>query len=574
MIYTLSYDQPHHQNIKITAEFDTDNSDRLVLNFPKWRPGRYELGNFAKNITQFKVHDEEGNSQDYRKINTHSWQIESKDCQKIIVSYYYYAAELNAGSSFIDENQLYVNPVNCLIYNEKEINQPCELTVNVPHDFEFACGLPFINKKLITKSYHELVDTPFIASPTLQHYNYELGPLKVHLWFQGNCKIDWPRVKNDFIKFTRAQIKAFKKIPVDDYHFLYQITPGKTYHGVEHAHSTVIALGPTYELMNKLYDDFLGVSSHEFYHTWNVKSIRPQEMAPYDYSQENYSRLGFVAEGVTTYMGDLFLSYSKVKSWNWYKSELEKLITRHFENYGRFNYSVGESSSDTWLDGYVKGIPNRKVSIYNEGALLAFVVDMKIRVASDNQLSMNDAMHELFIKFGDQPFGYSEQDYINAINQFSNKPQDNFFKQYVFTASSYESIIIEALDACGLELNTTLNASFDQRILGIKTISSEHSAVITDIIIGSTADLATLMIGDKIIAINNFAIKNNLSQWIQYFENDQITLTIVRNGKVLNMICPHTNRTYYPTYFLTKVKIPSSLQKRIFKKWCGYKFEG
>ncbi len=573
MIYTITYDQPHHQNIKITATFNTNGVKEMTLNFPAWRPGRYKLGNFSKNITQFKVNDDLGNILNHSKTNTHTWKIDTENSRKIIVSYYYYAAELNAGSSFMNSEQLYVNPVNCLIYNETQIKQPCEVMVNIPKDFEIASGLPFNNGKLTTHDYHELVDTPFIASPTLQHYNYKIGPLSVHLWFQGDCKIDWPRVKNDFIKFTRAQINAFTKIPIDDYHFIYQITPYKVYHGVEHAHSTVIALGPTYELMNKLYNDFLGVSSHEFYHTWNIKNIRPKEMSPYNYSKENFSRLGFVTEGVTTYMGDLFLSYSKVREWAWYKSELEKLLLKHFENFGRFNYSVGESSWDTWLDGYVKGVPNRKVSIYNEGALLAFTVDMKIRVASGNRLSLHDAMQQLYLKFGGLPNGYSEKDYIDTISQFTNTSENAFFDKYAFTANSYESILVEALDACGLELNTQLNTSFDQRILGIKTSSSIKGAVVTDIIIGSSADLATVMIGDTITAINNFSVQSNLSDWVKYSENDQITLTIDRNRNIINLICPHTNRTYYPTYYLTKLKIPSSLQKRIFKKWCGYNFE-
>ena len=574
MKYTLTYDQPHQQNLKISAQFQVAGQDNFNLSFPTWRPGRYEFGNFSKNITQFKIHDNFGNPLLYKKVNSHEWNVELNGCSEIIVTYYYYSAELNAGSTFIDQNQLYVNPVNCLIYSKSQQNLPCEVSLNIPDNFEIACGLNFVNRRLFTKDFHELVDSPFIASATLQHYEYKLGPLAVHLWFQGECKIDWVKVKNDFIKFTRAQINAFSKIPVDSYHFLYQITPYKTYHGVEHAHSTVIALGPSFQLMNSLYDDFLGVSSHEFYHTWNIKDIRPIEMAPYDYNSANYSRLGFVAEGVTTYMGDLFLSYSKVKSWDWYQNELEKLLTRHFENYGRFNYSVAESSFDTWLDGYVKGVPNRKVSIYNEGALLAFVTDIKIRVNSENKFSLHDAMQRLYLQFGDGNLGYTEQNYVETISQFFGEDATAFFNKYAFSASSYETILADALESCGLELNTGLNPLYDQRILGIKTgLNQQNISVISDIITGSSGDLAGMMIGDKIIAVNNYCVEQNLSNWIAYFENDQISVSINRNGKLIELICPHTNRTYYPTYHLSKVKIPSSLQKRIFKKWCGYGFQ-
>jgi len=573
MKYILTYDQPNHQNLKITATFSANGQDRFQLNFPTWRPGRYELGNFSKNITQFKVHDDLGNQLEYQKTGTHEWIVYAEGSKEIVVSYYYYSAELNAGSTFIDQTQMYVNPVNCLIYNKDQQNLPCELILNIPEDFKIASGLPFERNKIVTKDFHELVDTPLIASATLQHYTYVLGPLTVHLWFQGECKIDWGRVKTDFIKFTRSQIQAFTKIPVNDYHFMYQITPYKTYHGVEHSHSTVIALGPSYQLMSDMYDDFLGVSSHEFYHTWNIKDIRPSEMAPYDYSQPNYSKLGYVAEGVTTYMGDLFLSFSKVKTWNWYKKELEIVLTRHFENYGRFNYSVAESSWDTWLDGYVKGVPNRKVSIYNEGAILAFVIDIRIRLNSENKYSLHDAMQQLYLRYGDGHLGYTEKNYVDTISQFVGEDTTDFFEKYANTANSYENIISEALETCGLELNTKPNPKYDQRLLGIKTHNSKGGAEITDIIVGSAADLAGLMIGDRIMAVNDIAVDSNLSEWLNYFENDQITLTVNRNNVIINTVCPHTNRTYYPIYYLTKVKIPSSLQKRIFKKWCGYNFE-
>ena len=137
-------------------------------------------------------------------------------------------------------------------------------------------------------------------------------------------------------------------------------------------------LGPSYVVFDAVYPDLLGVSSHELYHTWNVKAIRPIELFPYDFTKENYSELGYLCEGVTTYMGDLFLFKSNVFSEEEYFNELNQQLQKHFDNPGRFNYSVAASSFDTWLDGYVPGVPNRKVSIYTEGCLIALVCDLMI----------------------------------------------------------------------------------------------------------------------------------------------------------------------------------------------------
>jgi predicted metalloprotease with PDZ domain len=379
MQYKITYQKPNNQYIPVEAVFNVKSKKSIEICLPAWRPGRYELGNFAKNIHGFSVFDDKGKKLAFEKTAKDTWVIELNKTSEIKIRYNYFAADLNAGSTFMNDQQLYVNPVNCLVYVKDQLNEPCKLTVDIPENFQLACGAKHKNKVISTASFHELADSPFIASPALQTKSYSVKGIVFHLWFQGECKPNWEKLIADFQKFTLSQLEKFGAFPTKEYHFLFQVLPYPNYHGVEHLTSTVLALGPGYELMKEGYDDLLGVCSHELYHAWNIKSIRPVEMYPYDYSKENYSRLGYVCEGVTTYMGDLFLAEANVRDFAWYKKELEKLLQRHFDNFGRFNYSVAESSFDTWLDGYVPGAPNRKVSIYNEGSLLAFVTDMKIR---------------------------------------------------------------------------------------------------------------------------------------------------------------------------------------------------
>ena len=148
--------------------------------------------------------------------------------------------------------------------------------------------------------------------------------------------------------------------------------------------------------MNEKYEDLLGVCSHELYHTWNIKAIRPKEMFPYDYTKENYFRTGFVAEGVTTYMGDLMLYKSAVFNWKEFVKTQNQNLERHLMNYGRFNLSVADSGFDNWLDGYKLGAPNRKVSIYPDGALCMLMIDLEIIKNTDGKASLNSVMKELY----------------------------------------------------------------------------------------------------------------------------------------------------------------------------------
>lgn len=569
MKYTVKYENPTSQYIPISLEMDVKTDNFVELQFPVWRPGRYERGDFAKNVHGFQVTDESGKKVSFYKTAKDAWKVDCEAAKSILVSYKYYAAELNAGSSFMDESQLYINPVNCFVYNKLNQDKTCELSLVIPADFEIACGQKFKKNAAIFESYHQLVDSPFIASASLTHLEFDCRNTHFHLWFQGDVKLDEKRILSDLTKYTASQIDKFGEFPVEEYHYIYQIQPIRAYHGVEHQTSTVIALGPTYDLMGALYNDFLGVSSHELYHTWNVKAIRPLEMYPYDYSTENYSRQGYVTEGVTTYMGDLFLIESGIKNWSWYKLELQKLLQRHFDNFGRFNYSVAQSSFDTWLDGYVAGVPNRKVSIYNEGALLSLMMDAKIRTNSNNKSSLHDVMKEMYIRFAKEDKGYTERDFRGVIEEFADENLKDFFTNYYYGTHSFEPAIVEALRLLGLEIKMDKNPAFSTNILGLKSLVENNKTIIKKIYPGSAIDLGGAILEDEILSINGFAVNNDLDKWVEYFQDDQIELSLNRKGKIITIVCPHTNKSYFPIYTIQKVKSPSNLEKRVFKKWCG-----
>lgn len=572
MKYTVKYSNPNTQYIPIQATFNVKKEDEVTLQFPTWRPGRYELGDFAKNIHSFEVLNDQGKQIDFEKTSKSSWLVSTKKTDQITVRYRYYAAELNAGSTYMDEQQLYMNPVNCLVFIEAQQSKSCSLKVEVPAHFKLACGAKHEENLIKCESFHELVDSPFIASPNLVHLDFDVKKVKFHLWFQGEVKLDEKKIIEDFQKYTLAQINMFGDFPVDEYHYLFQIQNIKAYHGVEHQTSTVVSLGPTYDLMTVLYNDFLGVSSHELYHTWNIKALRPKEMYPYDYTKENFSRLGYVAEGVTTYMGDLFLCISGVKDFVWYKNELEVLLQRHFDNFGRFNYSVAESSWDTWLDGYVAGAPNRKVSIYNEGALLSFVTDMKIRKSTNNKASLHDVMTLLYQTYAKKNKGYSEKDFRKACELVGGLDLKDYFEKFYYGKHSFESILTEALEVIGYSIQMKSNPDPAISILGVKCLEKEGKPIVKQIYPGSTADLGGIMLEDEILTINGKNVKGDLANWVKFYETDQLELTINRSGRILNIICPHTNKSYFPQYKLVKGKSVSNLSKRIFKKWCGAEY--
>jgi len=588
MKYIISYENPHHHYIDIEFIAGNINQNKTLIQLPAWRPGRYELGNFAKNVQKWAAFDEKNKPLKFQKISKDCWKVETKGISELHIKYNYYGAEINAGSTFLDATQLYMNPVNCCVFIPERINETCELILQLPENYKVAIGLspsPLERagvRSFIAKDFHELADSPFIASNTLQHNKFVCDGVEFNLWFQGECKPDWAKLTNDFMKFCNHQLEMMNAFPCEAYHFLFQILPNKFYHGVEHITSTVIALGPGYNLMKgELYENLLGVSSHELFHAWNIKTIRPIEMQPYDYTKENYSKLGYVCEGITTYYGDYLLYRSGVFNEQQYFQTFAERLQKHFDNFGRFNLSVADSSFDTWLDGYSPGVPNRKTNIYDEGNLLAFITDMFIRKNSANKHSLDDVMRYLYTEFALKNKGYSDIDYKGIVEHFANTSYDEIFNNYVNGVSNYEPLLRDAMNYIGCELIFTSSYKFHEHGLGIKMQEVAGVCKVTAVYPGSAADKAGITINDDLLIINNMQIKpdgsgTGFSEWCNYFAAKDpfapFVLTIATNGIAKHLELQPKANTYYKIAQMKKQTTAAEQQKNNFENWSKNKF--
>lgn len=537
MKYIVSYQKPNNHYIDIEFIIDNVNSETLNIQLPAWRPGRYELGNFAKNVQKWDAFDSSGKLLNSKKLTKDLWEVKTNGASEIHIKYNYFAAEINAGSSYLDDKQLYINGVNCFLYVAERQNEACELELLIPDNYQVASGLTQTSKhQFKTQDFHELVDCPFIASSHLKHHSFNESEVKFHLWFNGESKPDFNLLETDFRKFCKKQIEAFGGFPVKEYHFLFQILPYRTYHGVEHTNSTVISLGPSYDVMRKegWYDELLGVSSHELYHTWNVKQIRPIEMHPYDYSKENYTYLGYLDEGVTTYMGDKFLLSSGVFDWEQYAKTFNQLLSRHYNNFGVNNYSVAQSSFDTWLDGYVKGAPGRKGSIYTEGALVAFMTDVFILKNTNNQKSLNTVMKKLYEDFALKGKGVSDADYKATVEEIAGTSFDYIYNNFLHGKEDYTIHLKECLQYIGCDIEITPSKNYNESTLGFKTRIENGNTIIDNIYPNSLAENLGLSINDEVIAINGIKPNKDIEHWFNYFKDDNIALSIKRE---LGTIC-------------------------------------
>lgn len=565
MKYTINIPSPESKYIDLEFHIAEISADKICLQLPAWRPGRYELGNFAKNIQRFAVFNSNGKPLPFKKVTKDKWEIDTKDNSVVVVKYNYFAAQLDAGGCWLDPTQLYINPVHCFMYVEGRRNESYEIKLNIPDHWKVAGSLLQKNGNVFSATdFDELADSPFIASATLKHHSYKAAGKTFHIWIQGECAPDFIRIEKDFKAFTNLQITTFNDIPTNEYHFLIQVLPHKFYHGVEHLNSTVLAIGPGTELMTAQYNELVGVASHELFHVWNIKTIRPVDMLPYDYTKENYSRLGFVYEGFTTYYGDLLLARTKFFSLTEYLDEFSSRLCKHLNNPGRFNYSVAQSSFDTWLDGYVTGAPGRKTSIYDEGSLIALMLDFQIRNATHSKKSLDDVLRILYNDFGKKKIGYTEKDIVSICESVAGISLQSFFYDYVYKAVSYEVMLSELVSLAGIEIIKSEVESSGERLFGFKCDEVDKVSAVAP---HSPAQVAGILVNDQIISVKELKLSKDTNNGI---DASEVLLEIMSGKQLKSVRLKATVNRFFTNYKFALKDNASTEQKAFLNNWLYY----
>lgn len=514
----LSVPEVHRKMVHVKMKFKATQNEQ-VIQLSSWRPGRYEIGNFAKNVSHVRCSNAQGDQLRWNKAAKDQWQIHNSRVEELIFEFNYNAAELNAGSTYVNSQMLYVNPVNCIPFIPGFENQPYE--IRIVEDYAFlSSGLQVIDGIMHANSFDEVADSPFVASHKREILKETfLGcTFEAHLF--GNATLDRERFWNDVKKYTELQVAIFGDFPDlifpnthsenRNYIYLLHFTPYFMHHGVEHTTSTVIVMGPgdTFDKEEK-YNELLAICSHELFHTWNIKTLRPADMMPYDFTRENYSQLGYVAEGVTTYYGDLCLIRSGIWNIDLWKNSLEQWLNNHHKNFGRFSYSVADSSVDTWLDGYTPGTPWRKVSIYNEGALLSIYLDLQLIIQSEGKYSLDDVMRQLYQTKGKSKQGYTADDYWNTLSDFG-LANANFIRATMAESPfDFSEVLRESFEKIGVQLTWEDSPISTERLFGFGVEPGGIKTKLNLVAPESAADKAGLWYGDEIIEIDGIGVEKN-----------------------------------------------------------------
>lgn len=404
--YQIEFDDYRQHLIHVTVRFLADPTQ--VLSLPTWIPGSYLIREFSKHIEAVKAYDEDGRQLQIQKFEKNKWRLFNTDHELITVEYDVYAYDLSVRGAYVDQNRLYVNPACACLGLEGQENKEIELEIFLPDElkhFQLASGMKA--KSLVrgrftlkAKNYAELIDAPFeLAEQT--RFSFEANGIPHEFVVSGKHAMNAARMQQDIEKICATEISMFGSAPFTDYTFMTMAT-GNSYGGLEHPNSTSL-ISPRDDLPkanepeepSKDYQRFLGLCSHEYFHSWLVKFIRPENFVNYDLNREGYTSLLWIFEGFTSYYDDLILLRSGVINQESYITLLKAQIDRYLQNPGRAIQSVSESSFDAWVKFYRQdeNSNNAGTSYYNKGCLVALCLDLGLRLRGS---SLDALMRRLY----------------------------------------------------------------------------------------------------------------------------------------------------------------------------------
>jgi len=552
--------------IEVTINvFNSNGAASIDFKLPAWRPGRYSIQNYAALVQEFQAFS---NVKDlhFQKHDKQTWRVDCEGEKMISVKYQFYAAgPVDAGNCYIGRDKLFLTGSNIFLYTDEFRFSPATLTLQLPPTWKIATQLTKTDDSHVfyAPTYDDLVDEPILSSPTLVNYPVTVQGKTVNIFFDNpiaECdeKFSPQQIQSDLEKIVASQFALMQDEPFAEYGFIYQILPTRFYHGVEHKNSCSIVLGPKHE-MNMRYDEFLSITSHEFFHVWNVKRILPDVFVPYDYSKEAYTPSLYICEGFTSYYGDLMLCRSGLWSTSTYFSEISQAINTVQNTYGRKVQSLASSSFDAWLTGYRAGRVTNSINFYTKGQLVALLLDLEIRVRTDNQASLDDIMRALNENFAKQGKGFSHEEFMQLVDRIGNASFQTFFEHYVFGIEElpYEN----ALNRVGLTLDAQSIAN-----LGVRTEKHQHFQKIQTVIPESAAAIAGLDQGDILLAVNNLSLLDaSLKDILKKFNaGETVTIFYVRNGKTehARLTLQSQNR-----FKIQRVPQPTAEQIALYESW-------
>ena len=560
-------DTAHHLG-EVSITFPQVSTKVLELQLPVWRSGRYEILNLSNAISTFSAHHANGTTIHWEKTDKNTWKLLLNQPGAITVSYQVYANTLSQRVIHIDNTHAYLDASGVFMYAPQFRDKPLAVSLTVPENWQSRSGMEkTAPHSFVANNYDQLVETPIETGiHEFTAFQIEDKSYEIVIWGDGNHDINDLKQQVTLLHFEAKNI--WGSFPFSRYVYMYHVGDGLR-GATEHVNSTIIQQARFNFKPRKSYLKVLQTTAHEFVHTWNVKAYRPAGITPYDYSNENYSDLFWMAEGITSYYGPLLLLRAGISQPKEFFEHWAEDIQKHLNNPGRKVESLAQTSFDTWLKEDPQQRHNTSVNIYLEGSLVAWRLDQELRQLTHDKYGIDELQKRLFINHHNADNGYNKSAVLALLKDIAGVDFNPFWQNHVEGTKAID--FPDLLGFYGLQMTPKEGeGESNQAWIGAKLNLDSQGVTVETVDTDSPAWHAGLTVGDVILAIDGIQVsKDNIEQRIKQLVTDQdYQIHYFNAGRLLETSLTAITEPN-PAFVIEAVAKPSRQQKARFKAWTG-----
>lgn len=577
--YTLTFANAAQHIVDVSIEIDND-ADQIILAMPNWIPGSYKVRDFIAYQGDLRAEGlATGEPLAMEWIAKNRLRVDAGG-GAVRISYTYYGHERSVRQSHVNRSHAFINPANCMMYLEGGTNQIHHVRIEHPWSTVSTPLSPVSEGVWGALNYDILADSPIeIGDHYVSSYERHGALHEVAITGIGDFDPDW--LAEQTKRIIDHAVTMWGSLPYDRYLFIIQLLPGQ-YGGLEHARSSVNMFDAEIFADKGKVVKLLALLCHEYFHLWNVKRIRPRELGPFDYNTENYTRMLWLAEGVTSYYDDLSAYrcgfYSRAE---FLKAVGEEHLARLLDVPGRAAMSIKDSSYLSWVKLYMPTADssNRFPSYYLKGGVIFMLLDLHIIAATNGERSLDDGMRALMERYRSNPAeGLTEEEFITIVGDAVGVEIGGLLRGWL--DSTDELPIETTMAAVGLEwrpkeapAGSTFGADLPyqtpgpERWSGLQVEDTRTGVKAARVWRDSPAAAAGIGPDDELIAINGTRV-TSARQWEVLMRgasrNEFVRIIAVSEGKLYQARLEPSARAGFE---LAEKWLPSAEEKRRLEKW-------
>ena len=547
--YVVRFPAPVNHYAEVEARIPVERGAAVDLFLPVWTPGSYLVREYARNLEDVRAQTVDGTVLPVEKTRKNRWRVQAGTVSAIFVRYRVYCREMTVRTNWVSENFALLNGAATFITLVESTKREHQVEVELPPGWKLSISSMRETEpnRFTAPDYDTLVDSPILAgSPTV--HEFEVAGKKHYLVNEGETSLwDGKRAAADTRKIVEQNLKLWGSLPYEKYVFLNLIVDAGG--GLEHKNSFTAMTNRYATRTHKGYLGWLGLVSHEYFHAWNVKRLRPRELGPFDYENEVYTHNLWVAEGFTEYYSGLMVRRAGLASDAEYlgtgaPGELwSDSLSAHINDLqttpGRLTQPLGMASYDAWIKAYRpdENSGNTTISYYTKGSVVAWLLDGKLRHMSEGRNGLDDLMRLAFARYSGE-HGYTTEEFVALASEVAGFDLKPWFHDVLETTGELD--YAEALNWFGLEFKKNDEPKTDGRLkawTGLQTRGNGGRLTITQIPRNSPGEKAGLSADDEILAVDEWRVAaEGWSQRLeQYAPGDRINLLVSRRDRIIHV---------------------------------------